>query len=145
MSAEELGPEHYGTKHLYSVIRYVPDSARAEFRNIGIMVESADGTRRSYRVRSDIKLPNPGINHSVLSAIEEDVRYDLLTLHSKHNSTLIQYSFPLPLLAGSVGEGIDLLWNRLVADSSLEVKCSCANPYQSPPSQKGETDVLPYL
>lgn len=141
MTLKESDPEHR-TKHLYSVIRYVPDVARAEFRNIGLMVENAEGTRRSYRVQTDIKLPKPGLNYSALSAIEEDARFDLHTLHKKHHTRIIQYSYPLPLLAKSVSEGIDLMWERLIAESSLMIRCSCADPYQQPPSQKGETYVI---
>jgi len=125
-------------KFLHSVVRFVPDNARGEFVNVGVIVvpaltAPASTDRLEFRCVSDFKRARAiddrrslGNVHEFFEDLARQPRagFDadrLFVMHaSMHNA--IQLTSPLPVLADSAGTALDLVWGDLVA----EVKTSRA-------------------
>lgn len=101
----------------YVVVRYVPDPARGEFRNVGIVVEDRKGGRK-YKIRPSEGLP---VGFSCLDTVWDHVcmDYPLGSLFANHNG-VIQFSRELPMLCNTLDTALERMYNRLVAGSPFE-------------------------
>lgn len=109
-------------RFLYSIIRYVPDVARQEFFNVGVTV--ADATDAFWIVSSDKeelqhieKILGP-LNFDLAETILDTLKNVLNETHlqllpSKYHG-IIQFSTVFPILADSLEEAADKLYERLV-------------------------------
>ena len=133
-------------RYVYSVARFVPDPARDEAINIGIIAgadESGDWALRavgnySRARRLDGRKLLPGVREQ-LDRIEAmldpytDVQVPLfpvvhpetvdeawLTRLSADSANVLQFTHPLPVVAESAEDAIDLLWNELIVDPTAK-------------------------
>ena len=128
-------------KHVYSVIRYVPDPVRGEFINVGAIagsdesseweIRQVDNSARARRLDERGSLPAvwafiDQLGHEIDTheqAIERPKLEEphLLTeawledLHRRHHN-IVQLSPPAPILADSAGEALDEIFAQLIVD-----------------------------
>ncbi len=133
-------------RHLYSVVRFVPDPARDEAINIGIIAgadESGEWTLRAVRNysrarRLDDRELLPGVRErleriealmdpytdvqaSLFPAVSpETVDEAWLTRLSAESVNVLQFTQPLPVVAESAEDAIDLLWDELIVDPTAK-------------------------
>jgi len=124
-------------KYLYSVIRFVPDPAIGERVNLGILVGSEDSNEweictvddmsraaeleRSFETKVlpevrdrlehlaeelDTFTPDAGSGFVPDEAWMRQLAYD--------NQNALQFDPPLPVLASSIDEALESLWNDLI-------------------------------
>ena len=129
-------------RHVYSVVRFVPDPARAEAVNIGIIAGSDESGEWALRtvgnysrarrfddrnllpgVRAQLEQIEAGIERfsdaqqPLLSANPlEDVNEHWLAKLSSESANILQFAPPLPVLAESADEALDQLWDELIVD-----------------------------
>lgn len=115
------------------LLRHVPDTARGEFRNIGVVVgrDGGDWAMRTLEPgrRSDgyaLGAFRPSLDElrGLVSAFEtpdlldegiSETRMDLL---ARHGNNALQFADPTPLVAQSAAEGADFVFEQLVARPS---------------------------
>lgn len=129
-------------RYVYSVGRFVPDPARDEAINIGIIAGSDENgewalrtvgnysrARRlddrellpSVRERLDrieaLIDPYTDVQASLLPAVPpETVDEAWLTRLSVDSANILQFTHPLPVVAESAEDAIDILWDELIVD-----------------------------
>ena len=131
-------------RHVYSLIRFVPDPARGEFINVGAIVgceESSEwGIRQISNTRRARALGNPDALKTVWSFIdrlgEKIDRYQfslesllpsnlelsedwLEDLHNDHRN-IVQLSPPTPILTSSVEDALDRVFDLAVLDPARQ-------------------------
>jgi len=135
-------------RYLYSAIRFVPDPARAEFVNLGLIVGSEDTGEWVAQVVSRLERANHMDEQHVLPRVMAEVakletdlarvseaneqgRTDpslpnvdsawLLRL-SAENANILQYSAPVPVVANSAQQALDLLWGQLIVEPEARAR-----------------------
>lgn len=144
-------------RHVYSVVRFVPDPARGEAVNVGIIAgadESGEWTLRtvgnySRARRLDDRELLPGVRERLerLEALVErytDAQRPLLSSGppeivdeqwlaklSSESANVLQFTWPLPVVAENAEEAIELLWDRLVVESTAKITLPFAKKHQA--------------
>lgn len=129
-------------RHLYSVARFVPDPARDEAINIGLIAGADDSGEwalrtvgnysRARRLDDGELLPGVRAHLERIEALLErfsDLQAALLpgdtpetvgeawlARLASESANVLQFTRPLPVVAESAEEAIDLLWDELVVD-----------------------------
>ncbi len=128
-------------KYNYSVIRFVPDPYRGEFVNIGALVGSDESLEWQLRLISNLKraraLDENGAISRVLDyvinyvgkqiddytqSIENDIPTEIevneqwLTKLWEDNQSTVQFSYPTMLLADTVSEALEQVFDHLIVD-----------------------------
>lgn len=129
-------------KHVYSVVRFVPDPARGEAVNVGIIAGADESGEWVLRIvgnysrarRLDDRELLPGVRERLdrIEALIErytDAQHPLfpsgspetvdekwLAKLSSESANVLQFTWPLPVVAKNAEEAIDLLWDELVVD-----------------------------
>lgn len=124
------------TKMIYSVARFVPSVARGEFVNVGVVVagkrlvyRAVKNTARAERLAAEQPDPvSPATVRHLISSLPMAVGEDAFACDSKvapedalyechrNRHGIIQFSQPLPALAASENEALDLLWKVFVLE-----------------------------
>ncbi|NKS66341.1 DUF3037 domain-containing protein [Rhodococcus hoagii] len=123
-------------RYNYWTLRYLPDAVRGEFVNIGLIVgrDGADWSMRSIesfnrasRLGGDLSVAHSWIktlrstfasanSGDYLTRVGSGVSEDwIVRLRGFHNNC-VQISEPLPVVASSANEAVDLLFDRLVVE-----------------------------
>lgn len=124
-------------KYLFSIIRFVPDSARGEQINLGLLVGSGDEwvirivEDASRASALECKYPGtpvlPGVLtrlahiSDVLDAFTSGLKMGFVPSEewmrelSRDNQNGLQFEGPLPILAETAVEAFDTLWDELIA------------------------------
>lgn len=132
-------------KYDYSVVRFVPDTFRAEFVNVGLIVGNPEtGEWRTKRV-SNAARARAIRNDAELSAVwdyldrvdelvdagEDDAAPTPATpgpgwLADEHHRlrNLVQLSRPRPVSADSVDDAMAFLWGRMIVDPANQTKAT---------------------
>jgi len=129
-------------RYVYSVIRFVPDPGRGEFINIGAIagtdairdwdIRNVDNLRRARSI------DDRGVLRGVISQMDQVARTidafvsvdgmlfpppdapvvneDWLLQMSQESRNLLQFSPPIPVLANSAQEALDLIFDELLLD-----------------------------
>ena len=117
-------------KFTYSVVRYVPDTARGEFVNVGVLLfNTQDGTWRFRQVSDWSRAQKFGTIGSLasLKSVLEDVHYaihaDLFSeaaadswlskLHSDHRN-VVQFTEPSSLSAVDPDQALKIAWETFI-------------------------------
>lgn len=129
-------------RHLYSVIRFVPDPVRGEFINVGAIAGSDQSSEWSVRQvenptrarRLDERGSLPAVWSFIdqlgrrVDAHEEAIETPRLEgedrllsedwlqdLHQRHTN-VVQLSTPMPIIAESASEALDIVFEQLIVD-----------------------------
>ncbi len=129
-------------RHVYSVIRYVPDPIRGEFINVGAVVGSDESSEwlvrqvenptRARRLDERGSLPavwsfidrigrSVDAHEEAIEAPRLDGEDRLLSegwledLHRRHTN-IVQVSAPMPIVADNAAEALDTIFEELVVD-----------------------------
>jgi hypothetical protein len=122
--------ENEPARYWYTLIRWVPNPARGEFVNIGVVTFSdsdADGSgvyqRTSHLARANRLGKTP---EDMLSIIERmmgsmwitdpEARYGVAMQMNHDHRNLIQFTQPLPIVAKSTAAAMDFIFPKLVGD-----------------------------
>ena len=127
-------------RYVYSTIRFVPNPARGEFVNVGMIVGSEDSAEWKLRLIDNMKRARalderevlPALWSSVddlerqIDAFEDAVESSLPSAPElseawlgglwERSQNIIQFSRPAPIVAEHAEHAIELLWDRLVVD-----------------------------
>ncbi len=127
-------------RYVYSVLRFVPDPARGEFVNVGLIVGSEDGGEWKLRLVDNMKraralddkdvLPTlwSVVNHierqfDAYSEALESARPSGLDLSEswledlwETSRNIVQFSRPAPVLAEDADSALDVLFGELLVD-----------------------------
>ena len=129
-------------RHLYSVVRFVPDPAREEAINIGLIagtdesgewaLRTVGNYSRARRLDDGELLPGVRAHLERIEALierfsdlqpallpgdtPETVGEAWLARLASESANVLQFTRPLPVVAESAEEAIDLLWDELVVD-----------------------------
>lgn len=119
-------------RYLYSTIRYVPNQARGEFINIGVVTVADNPSFKKSAIRvvrywhrashlSGATTAELEINmRQAIASIEIPHTVEgLQQLHRQHHG-VIQFSPPLPVIADSAEHAINCLWSTLTLESIPE-------------------------
>ena len=131
-------------KHIYSLIRFVPDPARGEFVNVGALVGCEDSSewgirqisnaRRARALEPSVALDAvwsfiEGIGkdiyayqESLESLLDADIDLNeawLESLYVEHRN-IVQLSPPTPMLAESVDEALDKVFDLMILDPTRQ-------------------------
>ncbi len=133
-------------RYMYWTLRYLPDAVRGEFVNIGLIagrdgadwaIRSVSSFNRTSRLGGDLSVARRWI-----TSLKQDVNHSdvgqlayagigmneqrLERMRALHNNS-VQLSDPLPVIANSAREAVDLLFERLVVEPEPR---SRSNSYQ---------------
>ncbi|GAA1592197.1 hypothetical protein GCM10009804_55640 [Kribbella hippodromi] len=131
----------------YWLLRYVPDSARGEFVNVGLIVGSDEASdwavrtvpslARASRLGGDARVVQDWLDRIRLAVAPESLhvrrnqheslpRLSLAWLDRirRHLNNTLQISSPLPLRAASAESAADLLYDQLIVSSEGQVRSS---------------------
>jgi len=120
----------------YSTLRFVPDSARGELVNLGIVVgdeETGDwdlrlvsGLRRAKAIDNEGRL---GTALAFIASLEETVAADEppisavdLKLLAEEMRNVVQLTPPAPIMADSAAAALDLLFDELIIDPASRAR-----------------------
>jgi hypothetical protein len=114
-------------KHVYSVIRYVPDPFRGEFVNVGAIVRSESAEWAVQRVSNPVRarrFDERGSLPAVWAFIDQVSREveqsapseDWLSDLYERCTNIVQLSAPLPMMAASVDEAMATIFTELIVD-----------------------------
>ncbi len=130
-------------RYSYSTIRFVPDPARGEFVNLGLIVgsdETGEWRIETVQNRSRARKLEEGSKSlpSVVAELEKIEAQLELALESDYSNALsfeisenwlasmaiesrnvVQYSMPMPIAAESPDEAIEILWPRMIVDKEV--------------------------
>lgn len=126
-------------KYQYSIIRFVPSPVRGEFVNLGLLLGSdqtgewlikvVGSKSRAAKIDDDNLLPLVVTDLQRLeSAVEGYTEPELfdpqvelseswLAELARDSRNQLQFSYPNPVVAESIGEAFEKLWGRLVVES----------------------------
>ena len=133
-------------RHVYSVVRFVPDAARGEAVNIGIVAGSDESREWDLRTVENLKRARsiddehvlPGVvGHlaAVSAKLEaftdqdkylmppkgvEDISEGWLSRLSADSANVVQFTPPRPIVADSVDDAIEDLWDELIIDPAFK-------------------------
>lgn len=130
-------------RHIYSLIRFVPDPARGEFVNVGAIAGSEESSEWQVRqienpVRARAIDDNQSLNavwsfidsvgaqmdayeqaFSSLFDLEEELTEEwLIRLHADHQN-IVQLSPPTPMVAESAEDALDRVFELMVLDPAV--------------------------
>ncbi len=134
------------TRYLYSIVRFVPDPARGEYVNVGVIVGSDDAREWEFKAAESLqrarRLDHPerpslpavtGFIESLGRRVDDfseameagDLPPEGLTeawLFESHRSLqhVVQMSPPTPVRAESAGEAVSLAFDELVVEPGLQ-------------------------
>jgi hypothetical protein len=120
----------------YSLLRFVPDAARGEFVNVGILAGDDDAGDWDLRLIQNLRRARSiddkgalGIALSFAARLEdhivaldpqladvEPMSTDYVLHLSEEMQNVVQLTPPMPVAAGSADEALDLLFSELVVD-----------------------------
>ena len=129
-------------RHVYSLIRFVPDPARGEFINVGAVAGSEESSDWAVRQVSNPVRARALDSSNALNAVwvfvdqlgkeideyqlgldqlfgpEQDLREDWLArLHRDHRN-VVQLTYPTPMVAESAEDALDRVFDLLIVDPS---------------------------
>lgn len=131
-------------RHIYSIARFVPDPARGEAINLGILAGSDESGEWSLRTVSNYsrarRLDDRDLLPSVRARLERleslverftdqqgylippetslNISENWLTVLSQESANILQFTRPLPTVAESAEEAIDDLWDELIVEAT---------------------------
>lgn len=130
-------------RHIYSLVRFVPDPARGEFVNVGAIVGSEESSEWQIRqIENPVRaralddsssldavwsfMDSIGSTFDAFEAaseslfgVEEELTEDwLLALHASHQN-IVQLSPPTPMVAESAEEALDRVFDLLILDPAV--------------------------
>lgn len=129
-------------QHLYSVARVVPDVARGEFINVGIIVGSDESREWTLRDIGNLSRTNHLDDENLLPAVMgqlasvggvlqrfvssqemlipaesiEQVDSEWLSRLAYDSANTLQFTMPRPISADSAEEALELLWDELILE-----------------------------
>ena len=131
-------------RHIYSLIRFVPDPARGEFVNVGALVGCEDSSEWGIRQISNARRARalePSVTLDVVWSFIEGIGKDIFayqesleslleadidlneawleSLYVEHRNT-VQLSPPTPMLAESVDEALDKVFDLMILDPTRQ-------------------------
>ena len=129
-------------RHVYSLIRFVPDPARGEFINIGALAGSEESSEWCVReIGNPVRARAFDTSHSLTPALsfigrirdyidqfeksldslfEADTELNedwLAQLHQDHRN-IVQLSYPTPMIAESAEEALDKVFELMIVEPS---------------------------
>lgn len=131
-------------RHIYSLIRFVPDPARGEFVNVGALVGCEDSSEWGIRQISNVRRARalePSVSLDAVWSFIERVGKDIYTYQESLESLLeagielneawlknlyiehrniVQLSPPAPMLADCVDEALDQLFDLMILDPTRQ-------------------------
>jgi hypothetical protein len=130
-------------RHIYSLVRFVPDPARGEFVNVGAIAGSEESSEWQIRqIENPVRARAVDDNRSLdavwsfmgsigskfdefeaasesLFAVEEELTEGwLLALHASHQN-IVQLSPPTPMVAESAEEALDRVFDLMILDPAV--------------------------
>jgi hypothetical protein len=139
----------------YSLLRFVPDPARGEFINLGILAGDDDAADWDLRLIQNLRRARAidnegalGVALSFLASLEDHVvaldpaNADLTTAEplsteyvlrlSEEMQNVVQFTAPTPIAAASAEEALDVLFSELTVDpTSQRLRFSDKKPAQA--------------
>jgi len=138
------------THYNYWIVRYVPDPVRGEFVNLGILVgrdgfdwhfKAVSSLRRANRLGGDPTIAGywlrelarmtASLNNAqradpepILAAVADsgDISAAIVSRLAGRLNNAVQISPPYPIVAKSAADGVDMLFDHLVADPQVQTR-----------------------
>ena len=129
-------------RHVYSLIRFVPDPARGEFINIGAVAGSEESSDWAVRQISNFVRARALDESSALNGVwafvdrlgkeideyqlgldqlfgpQQDLSEDWLAMLHRDHRNVVQLTYPIPMVAESAEDALDRVFDLMIVDPS---------------------------